>query len=130
MGLDMYFFTMPGDADEKSVKNFIDDDSTELNDFYYFRKHPDLHGWLRDKWVETHMNSKWDAFNFGEALQITRDLLDELEAYARKGECFHYSGFFWGESTPEKWEHTLQEFLPLAREKLEAGESVWYTSSW
>lgn len=121
MGLDMYAYT----TDEKPVTpvDFSTDDRTEL---HYWRKHPNLHGWMENLYREKGGRAK--SFNIV-SVELTLDDLDQLEADVRAGILPETSGFFFGVSDGSEVEDDLA-FIAIAREAIGQGKPVLYTSSW
>ena len=122
MGLDMYAYTtraalaFPTDFDEP-------EDAKEL---HYWRKHPDLHGWM-----EALYRSKGgtaDSFNCV-GLALTSADLDRLEADIRAKRMPDTIGFFFGNSDGTETEDDLA-FIADARVAIAAGLSVTYSSWW
>jgi hypothetical protein len=121
MGLDMYACTLT----EQPAKP-VDFLSEHALQFHYWRKHPNLHGWMerlyRDKGGQ-------DAnFNCA-AVQLTAADLDRLEQDIRNGNLPPTSGFFLGASDGSEHEDDLG-FIAKARAALEQGLVVFYTSWW
>ena len=121
MGLDMYAF---------ATKKYIPDTAPaemELGGvpFAYWRKHPNLHGWM-----ERLYRSKGgtDEFNVVKVALTEKDIND-LEVAVSDGKLPDTSGFFFGESSAEdKWDDIT--FIRHARQALEDGLNVYYTSWW
>ena len=116
MGLDMYF-------------NARNKDGKQDETIYYFRKHSDLNGWLQDKWLEEDYTRDPEDFNC-DMLQITEDIVNELEEYINNGKFERYSGFFWGQSTLYDWEETKENLIPILREYLREGYEIYYSANW
>lgn len=123
MGLDMFF--------EKSGKRYS---TKNCETIYQYRKHADLHGWLRDYWLAHRAKPGADPadFNYGKRLKITLELLTELQAYVDgvpDKDKRHYTGFFWGTSDAEDWALT-RVMLPDLVHRIKSGEHIYYQSSW
>lgn len=125
MGLDMYAYrTNPSVPDGKTT-DFDLPEGCNAKQFHYWRKHPNLHGWM-----ERLYRSKGgrDEFNCATVLVTAQDL-DALEA-AVKGEALPTtSGFFFGASDPEQKADDLV-FIARARAAIASGDIVVYTSWW
>lgn len=122
MGLDMYARALHSKP-ATPVDFDMPDDSEEL---HYWRKHPNLHGWMKALY-----KSKGGAspdFNCN-TLQLTADDLDKLEADIKGDHLPETTGFFFGKSSPEDKASDL-EFIAKARAALAAGKSVSYDSWW
>ena len=116
MGLDQYvYFRPPPDAE--------DDDAGD-KELFYWRKHADLHGWMERLYRSRGGNSS--MFNC-EAVDLTLEDIDRLEQDVDSLPCT--TGYWFGESTVEDAERT-REFIALAREKLNEGNQLYYTSWW
>jgi hypothetical protein len=120
MGLDMYAyitrapvgavdFTAPGDTQEIA----------------YWRKHPNLHGWMEALYYR---KGGVQAFNCTNVRLDAVDL-DALEAALDHEGLPHTTGFFFGETRPEEAELD-RSFIARAREALAAGYAVFYDSWW
>lgn len=121
MGLDMYAYALTR-APEREV-DFKADDGAEI---HYWRKHPNLHGWMERLYREK--GGEDDAFNCVN-LQLTREDLDALEADIHAGNLPPTCGFFFGESDGTEKDDDLQ-FVAKAREAIAAGLTVFYSSWW
>lgn len=116
MGLDMDFYKVNGNGEKEHL--------------HYFRKHSDLHGVLQDCWLEKNPGKSGDDFNcmeFEVTLHEVKRVIDFMET--QRGTGAHYSGFFWGRSTEEDWQETV-ELLKEVVEILAAGQKVIYIPWW
>lgn len=92
----------------------------------YWRKHPNLHGWMEELYYEKQGEN--DSFNCT-PVELTSEDLDLLEKDILENRLPHTDGFFFGESSPGVNEKDL-EFIKLAREAIAEGERVFYDSWW
>ena len=121
MGLDMYaMVTM------EAVPGAVDFKVSEANELHYWRKHPNLHGWMEALYYEK--GGKEEIFNCVPVV-ITSDDLEQLEADVKAGRLPHTEGFFFGSSDGGEAEDDLA-FIAKARAALAAGQSVYYDSWW
>ena len=91
----------------------------------YWRKHPDLHGWMENLYREK--GGREQSFN-GDLVVLTLKDLDRLEEDILRKNLPKTSGFFFGESM----EISLKdlEFVLEARKAIQEGDTVFYDSSW
>jgi hypothetical protein len=120
MGLDMYAFTTSQDIPPTDF-----DEPRDCAELFYWRKHPNLHGWMEQVYFE---NGGRNNFNCA-PVQLELAHLDALEEAIRRDELPHTTGFFFGESQPEEKERDF-EFVRKAREALRIGKRVFYASWW
>ena len=138
MGLDMYAYVAAraGQQDEFYKDAVMDRDAGEYvnatvakpREIAYWRKHPNLHGWMRRLW-ESKGNS--GEFN-GDELELTWADLEALEQDIHSGALTEINeiGFFFGNASDDYYrEHDL-EFIRNARAELFLGLKVFYNSSW
>lgn len=92
----------------------------------YWRKHPNLHGWMQRLW-ESQGNE--GEFN-GDELELTWQDLDELEQAVIHRQLPATGGFFFGENSDEHYQSQDLEFIKEARAELFLGLKVFYNSSW
>ncbi len=121
MGLDMYAF-----ARREQPASPVDFEAGEARELHYWRKHPNLHGWMEQLYRDKGGNE--DSFNCVNVL-LTAEDLDRLEADVRRKVLPSTSGFFFGASDGSEIEDDLQ-FVAKAREAMAAGLAVFYTSWW
>jgi hypothetical protein len=123
MGLDMYALSTkakPQTEVDFSTKNF---EQTEL---HYWRKHPNLHGWMQNLYDMKGGTSS--DFN-GDCVVLDSEDLDNLEQDIKDGNLPDTSGFFFGQSDSDSDLDDL-EFVQKARNEIANGKTVYYTSWW
>lgn len=123
MGLDMYAHktkAVPEADVDFQAHNFGEEE------IHYWRKHPDLHGWMENLYYSKGGNM--DSFNCTNLL-LTIDDLNQLESDINDRNLPSTSGFFFGTSDDESIEDDLQ-FVRKAREAISDGYSVYYSSWW
>lgn len=137
MGLDMNAYRMgytPTKEVDFSDEIFAKDDRGELDyetpivgakEIAYWRKHPDLHGWMENLYREK--GGREQSFN-GDLVVLTLADLDRLEEDILRKNLPKTTGFFFGESM----EISLKdlEFVLEARKAIQEGDTVFYDSSW
>lgn len=92
----------------------------------YWRKHPNLHGWMERLYREK--GGTAESFNMA-AVELTPEDIDRLEADVLTDNLPHTTGFFFGASTTEDRQNDLA-FIKAAREAHNNGLTVYYTSWW
>ncbi len=97
-------------------------------EIHYWRKHPNLHGWMQDLYYEK--GGKGSDFN-GDCVLLTMDDLDCLEHDLKQFDLPDTKGFFFGNSQSDDDELKDDlEFVAKAREAISKGKTVYYTSWW
>ena len=120
MGLDMYAYKTLDTIDTP-----VDFGVATALQLHYWRKHPNLHGWMEALYREKGGEQEFNCV----PVLLTAEDLDQLEADLRAGELPPTSGFFFGESDGSENEDDLA-FVAAAREAIAAGWSVYYNSWW
>lgn len=128
MGLDMFAYTRDQNNNEEQL--------------YYWRKHPNLHGWMQQLWVERGMpmpeSKDTDASEWADdpgpcfnciAIELDESDISRLELDVLNARLPETVGFFFGQSSHEDREGDL-EFIKLARKALGEGKKVYYDSWW
>lgn len=126
MGLDMNAYRI---AAEKLGEAQVDFDFNDAVELHYWRKHPNLHGWMQHLYVEKGGEfTDPGAFN---CIPVRLEMadLDRLETAIRAGNLPDTSGFFFGSSDGSEWQDDLS-FIQKAREALLEGDAVLYSSWW
>lgn len=134
MGLDMYAYTAARAGQQNEFwetgefvdGEFVNTKVTEPVELAYWRKHPNLHGWMQQLW-----ESRGNEGNFnGDELELTAEDLDELELAVTHGQLPTTGGFFFGNPSDEFYREQDLEFIKNARAELFMGLKVFYNSSW
>ena len=122
MGLDMYAFV----TDEKPTKEVDFPEPEKIEQLHYWRKHPDLHGWMEQLYAtKGGSNPDFDL----DPLMLTSHDLDQLEAAIREKNLPETSGLFFGESDGSEIDDDL-EFVGKARAAIGQGRTVFYLAWW
>ena len=124
MGLDQYAYKSKVSSEEFTADNH--------ERIFYWRKNPDLHGWLEKLWEQQNedlvINNPDMQFNTV-YLELTVDDLTDLE-YQNEGETLpETTGFFFGKSDKSDKELN-KEFIEIARQAINDGYRVYYFSWW
>ena len=151
MGLDMYAYVgRAGQRDE-----FYEQDNLEFNptagdwdvpeggvqkprELAYWRKHPNLHGWMEQLWIKKRNDAgdpvvedaEWGSSFNGVELELTWEDLDSLERDVKKRRLPTTSGFFFGNPSDQHYYDADLEFIRKAKAELFCGLKVFYNSSW
>ena len=142
MGLDMYAYVASkrGQYNEfyenaefnGTTNDFESDTVTKPYEIAYWRKHPNLHGWMEQLWVSKgrpRQSVGWPIFN-GIELELTWDDLDNLERAIRNGQLPDTEGFFFGKPSDNHYYEQDLEFVNNAKAEVFLGLKVFYNSSW
>ncbi len=122
MGLDMYAFATA----EKPVTEVDFCKAGEVREVHYWRKHPNLHGWMHKLYDEKGGGDP--EFN-GAPVVLTPEDLDRLEVVIQEDALPPTAGFFFGASDGREKDDDLA-FIAKAREAIAAGYTVYYDSWW
>ena len=134
MGLDMYAYTAARAGQQNEfweTGNYVDGEFvnptvTKPVEIAYWRKHPNLHGWMHRLW-----EAKGNEGDFnGDELELTAEDLDDLELAVTHGQLPTTGGFFFGNPVDEHYREQDLEFIKNARAELFMGLKVFYNSSW
>ena len=150
MGLDMYAYVAARAGQEREYYDGAvwDDTSgdvanskvTKPYELAYWRKHPNLHGWMEKLWLRKNgFPSNTDvqfiedkeppSFN-GIELELTWDDLDDLERSIRNRKLPDTQGFFFGDPADNRYYVQDLEFVNTAKAEVFLGLKVFYNSSW
>jgi len=136
MGLDMYAYVAAkagaladydeGKAWDKEKGAMVNPSVTEPREIAYWRKHPNLHGWMHRLWTSRGNNGEFN----GDELELTWNDLEQLEQDIRDKNLPGTSGFFFGNDADDHYrEHDLK-FVREAKAEAFLGLKVFYNSSW
>ena len=142
MGLDMYAYVASKKGQyndfyetaefDGTTNDFESDTVTKPYEIAYWRKHPNLHGWMEQLWVSKgrpRQSVGWPIFN-GIELELTWDDLDNLERAIRQGQLPDTEGFFFGKPSDNHYYEQDLEFVNNAKAEVFLGLKVFYNSSW
>jgi len=122
MGLDQYAYV--------AAKAGIEWNGHNHREISYWRKHPNLHGWMEQLWRERNADPSTDPVFNGIELELTWEDLDALEQDINSRELPETTGFFFGENSDNYYLAQDLEFIKQARAELFTGLKVFYNSSW
>jgi hypothetical protein len=131
MGLDMYAYVAKKENEMREYYESYDYNTdsgpvAKPREIAYWRKHPNLHGWMHKLW-----NEKGHSGDFnGDELELTFEDLDRLEYVVKHKELPGTSGFFFGNDSDDHYRDQDLEFIRQARSELTQGMRVFYNSSW
>ena len=131
MGLDMYAYVAKKEGQMRDYYESYDYNTdsgpvVKPREIAYWRKHPNLHGWMHKLW-----NEKGHSGDFnGDELELTFEDLDRLEYVVKHKELPGTSGFFFGNDSDDHYRADDLEFIKQARSELTQGMRVFYNSSW
>lgn len=138
MGLDQYAYVAAkaGAYDEYySDENYDKDDSdptkvSKPRELAYWRKHPNLQGWMRRLWEEKNPGDvDITSFNCIE-LELAWEDIDRLEQAVQHNQLPQTTGFFFGSPSDNHYFDQDLAFVQAARAELFLGLRVFYNSSW
>ena len=119
MGLDQYAY-----IDSKAKSEYNDNNRQQIA---YWRKHPNLHGWM--ELLAEQKGLEYNSFN-GIELELSWEDLDALERAVTHNQLPETHGFFFGDSSDEYYREQDLQFIKEARAELFLGLKVFYNSSW
>ena len=136
MGLDMYAYTAAkaGQQNEfyesaewdPAAKESVNPKITKPRELAYWRKHPNLHGWMHRLWIE---KGNEGEFN-GDELELTWEDLEALEQAVTHKQLPSTSGFFFGQDSDDEYRESDLAFVRAAKAEVFLGLKVFYNSSW
>ena len=141
MGLDMYAYVAAKAGQQAEFyegaewdTDFGEHRNPNVNrprEIAYWRKHPNLHGWMARLWLTREGNALRETDNFnGIELELTAEDLDNLEATVKARELPGTSGFFFGTDADDHYYADDLKFIQMARAEMFLGFKVFYNSSW
>lgn len=124
MGLDQFAFAI--------------DNNGEKEELAYWRKHPNLQGYMENLWEAKGRPGLDDANMGGDGmsdfncipLELNSDDLNDLEDAVRGSGLPNTVGFFFGSDSDDYYKQQDLEFISKAREALDNGLTVCYDSWW
>lgn len=130
MGLDQYAY-----AAAKANSDWNNNNQRELA---YWRKHPNLQGWMEQLWrakgcpgVSNNLDIDNNDVTFnGVEVELAWEDLDALEEDVKNARLPPTGGFFFGNNSDAFYRETDLEFIRKARAEIFMGLKVFYNSSW
>lgn len=121
MGLDQFAYTIDSEGNK--------------NEIAYWRKHPNLQGWMENLWeIKGRPGDRNEENMLGDfnciPLELTNDDLDSLEEDITNSHLPRTNGFFFGDDSDEHYKEQDLDFVKQAREALDNGSKVVYDSWW
>ena len=147
MGLDQYAYVAAragqnaewwdGAEMDPDTRDYRNAKVTKPRELAYWRKHPNLQGWMESLWKrrmhesnQEISESEWGSSFNGIELELTMEDLDALERAVTHGQLPSTQGFFFGNDADEHYREQDLEFIRQARAELFLGLKVFYNSSW
>ena len=126
---------------DPDTQEYVNPTVNKPREIAYWRKHPNLHGWMERLWLEKldvpkhgndqFLENKYPPRDFnGIELELTAQDLDNLEAAVKEGRLPATSGFFFGDDADDYYRDSDLKFIQLARAEMFLGLKVFYNSSW
>ena len=123
MGLDQYGTARKGEPSTDEDGYTYYQDSMELA---YWRKHPNLQGWMEELWRGKGNDGEFNCVD----LELTLSDLDYLEQSLDESALPETAGFFFGTNSDDHYAEQDREFILSARNAIEKGYTVIYSSWW
>ena len=92
----------------------------------YWRKHPNLQGWMEDLWREKGGKGEFNCVD----VELTLEDLRQLEASIEGEDLPETTGFFFGNNSDDYYREEDLAFIAAASKAIERGWRVIYTSWW
>jgi hypothetical protein len=144
MGLDMYAYVgRKGQRNEYYEQEMVfntvtgeyeapEGGVTKPSELAYWRKHPSLHGWMEQLWIQKGrpgQDPSWPGFN-GVELELSWNDIDDLERAVTHGKLPFTTGFFFGKPADNVYYEDDLKFCREAKAEIFLGLKVFYNSSW
>jgi hypothetical protein len=108
---------------------YLKDDSGNQSEIAYWRKHPNLQGWMEKLFASK--GGTCESFNGVEVELTSQDLSDlRSDIVSDSMKKLDTSGFFFGSPSDDHYRDYDLDFIANARLILLAGGRVFYNSSW
>ena len=147
MGLDQYMYSAAtetqydefweGGKFDPVTHDYTNPNVAKPHELGYRRKHPSLHGWMENLWIErleaqglTPKESAYGSSFNGVQLELTWEDLERLEQDILDAQLPETSGFFFGDDSSDYYKEQDLQFIQKARSELFLGLRVFYNSSW
>lgn len=122
MGLDQYAYrTFDGGSVEQ-----VDADQRDLEEIAYWRKHPNLQGWMENLWRSKGNEGEFNCV----MLELESEDLDNLFRAVTSKDLPETEGFFFGGPSDDYYHQEDLEFIQAAKDAIDDGDKVYYSSWW
>ena len=111
---------------DEDTGNMVNPAVNKPRQLAYWRKHPNLHGWMERLYRERGGDGDFN----GDELELTAEDLDNLEYDVQHNLLPPTSGFFFGEGADDYYKQDDLKFIQEARAEMFLGLKVFYNSSW
>ncbi len=133
MGLDQYAKSSTCDMLDLKHDGENRDPNDDSEQYYYWRKHNRLQGWMENLWLKKYQPEEHIVFNCEYVELSLQDIVDLENAITNAG-LPKTEGFFFGNDSyeymdNEALQHDL-DFIKESKELLAKGKRLWYTSWW
>ena len=115
---------------DDDAKDFVNKTVEQPREIAYWRKHPNLHGWMEQLWKSRNGGNGDSATFNGIELELTWEDLEVLELDIIAGTLPGTSGFFFGNDADDHYKEQDLKFVRDARAELFCGLKVFYNISW
>jgi hypothetical protein len=123
MGLDQFSYSIDSEGNKTEIA--------------YWRKHPNLQGWMENLWESKgrpNANDESDSMGLSEfncvPVELSYEDLDSLEKDIQNSRMPQTAGFFFGDDSDDYYKEKDLEFIQSARLSLDNGYKVYYDSWW
>ena len=136
MGLDQFsyrikkgFITKPVDFSTEKYNEETEecDLLCEKEELHYWRKHPNLQGWMEELYYDKGGES--ECFNCVN-VQLTWEDLEQLEQDIKGKNLPQTMGFFFGDDSDDYYKEETLEWIDRSLESIKNGYDVYYSSWW
>ena len=114
MGLDQY------------ARRVVAHDPDNSEEIAYWRKHPNLQGWMEALWREKGGEGEFNCVE----VELTLEDLAALEIDLGNQDLPETEGFFFGNNSDDYYREQDLEFIADASKAIQQGYKVIYTSWW
>ena len=139
MGLDQYAYARKGEPQLETQTYTCEDlegnefERTETQEIWtdqielaYWRKHPNLQGWMEQLWREKGGEGEFNCVD----VELDAADLEKLKYAIASSTLPETEGFFFGNPSDDRYREGDLEFIRTAREHMEMGYKIVYTSWW
>ena len=134
MGLDQYAYKIKKNLIHEEIDIKLRNEEGELvvpekeldRDFFYWRKHHDLQGWMEQLYKERGGIREFNCV----CIKLKKYDLDNLENAVLEAKLPETTGFFFGSGNTESYVDEDLKFIRKARQAISEGYDILYSSWW